>query len=156
MFCLWILQCWLLGTGWMGGKESLFLQTAPPSGREKGNSERKESEQSQGPLPEPRQRHSCSTHTPAPDSHQDGLRKLMVLYNRRMHRTQNMSSLHKVQSNLKLLKHVKMFQSNSFLHGTCAACLSNTNIYFSPSLMIYKEQYLDRNILPGTMLCCYT
>lgn len=149
MFCLWILQCWLLGTGWMGGKESLFLQTAPPSGREKGNSEWKESEQSQGPLPEPRQRHSCSTHTPAPDSHQDGLRKLM-------HRTQNMSSLHKVQSNLKLLKHVKMFQSNSFLHGTCAACLSNTNIYFSPSLMIYKEQYLDRNILPGTMLCCYT
>lgn len=43
-------------------------------------------------------------------------------------------------------KHVKMFQSNLSLSRTCAACLSNTSSHLSPCLMIYKEQYLDRNI----------
>lgn len=58
-FCLWILQCWWLGKGWMEGKEGLFLQT--PSPPPEGNSEGKECERSQEPLPEQCQKHSCST-----------------------------------------------------------------------------------------------
>lgn len=53
----------------MGGKESLFLLTAPPPQEEKGNSEWKESEQTQGTLLEPRRRHSYSMQTLAPDSY---------------------------------------------------------------------------------------
>lgn len=57
-FCLWILQCWCLGKGWMEVKEGLFLQTPPPP---EDNSEWKEPVQSQEPLPEVCQRQSCST-----------------------------------------------------------------------------------------------
>lgn len=117
VFCLWISQGWQLRRGWTGGKESLFLQTPPLPEQEKGISEWKESEQSQGLLPEPRWRHSCSIQLPKPEPHQGELRRKMILYKSAPH--PKTLCLHCTRcKNLKHPKHVKMFQSNLSLSRT--------------------------------------
>lgn len=129
----------------------VFLHTPSPPENEKSKSDWKESKQSLEPLPEPNRRSSCSTLTAAPGFHYDELRQLKILNKGAQCPQYYIPLLHKVWCNLELPKTDKIFQ-NFFswwnLH-------SNTDICFSPYWMIYKEQYLDTNILPGIMSCCY-
>lgn len=153
LFCLWISQGWQLRRGWTGGKRACFCEHLLSQSRKRaavnGRNLSRARDSCQSHAEGTAVAYRCQNQSPTRVNWES------QWFYTRVHHTQNTTpSLYKMQKP-ETSQTCQDVSEQYFLEQDLWS-LSQQHKHLSPCLMIYKEQYLDRNISQEIMLFCYT